>query len=87
MKIKTRQSIQVEEEITLPHFRGSEYNFYKIISENEVINIAIYLESFEIRKSDTLLTCAFMDSTKEISEETFKEKFNEVMSKINSLNV
>lgn len=87
MKIKTTQSVQVETEITLPHFRGSEYNFYKIISENEIINVAIYAGSFEIRKSDTLLTSAFMDSTKEISEETFKEKFNEVMSKVNSLNV
>lgn len=77
IKIKVEQSTktEVEHEITLPHYRKSRYDIYKVISEDRVLNVTFGGSFFGI--GVTVISMAFREGTKECTEEEYVKAFEE----------
>ena len=82
MEIKgTIKSIEKVVTINLPYYSKNAVYVYKVISENETLKVGFVYPSIEV--SAYLSDMPFAKDTKEITEEEFKEKYNEVLTKLN----
>lgn len=83
MKITNRKTELIEEEITLPAYRKSEFHLYLAISETEVVRVS----NNEILNENKIevLNCsasAYLSNTEPCSPDEFQQRLQSVLNMI-----
>jgi len=81
MKIKVKETIEKAVTIDLPYYSKNICYVYKVISETETMKVCFAYPSIEV--SAYLSDLPFAKDTKEITEDEFKQTYNEVLTKLN----
>ncbi len=83
MKLKFKETIDREVEITLPAYQKSNCHFWKIISEKEVIKIT-ELDNWNGIDQSTI-AAAYTSTNEPSTEEEFNEAYKRVLTFLNDL--
>lgn len=87
IKIETTTKKTKKVKIELPFYCKDKngYNFYKVYSEKECIEVGYYLSSSAYSIQTTFTSIALDDGFKNITEKQFVSKFNEVTEKLRKI--
>jgi hypothetical protein len=88
MKITLTEKTETTKEIelTLPYYAKSPLDlfYYKVLSENYMVKLTHCSNDYCIETTKYTITSAFYDDRIVITEEEFNNKFNELLTLINS---
>jgi hypothetical protein len=88
MKITLTEKTETtrEIELTLPYYSKAPLDlfYYKVVSENYMVKLTHCSNDYCIETTKHTITSAFYDDRIVITEEEFNNKFNELLTLINS---
>ena len=86
MKITLTEKTEKEIEVTLPYYSKAPLDlfYYKVVNENCMVKLTDCSKDYCIETTKYGITSAFYDDRIVITEEEFNNKFNELLTLINS---